>query len=361
MTREQFESDIATLDAAIPSLQDHQIIVRMLQITARIGDGHTYVHLPASFKRYPLQLYWFGNELRVTHAAADYETALGARVVKIGEMSVDAVQARILGLLSQAENEWFIKNNSPKLMVRPEVLQALGIVPTVERAPFTFEDEQGKQFTLELKPISVLPDAGGVSRLSLRPAVKEEPLYRQRPAEPFWVTYLPDSQTVYANFRSYNGLGENAKKLFELIDHQPTKKLVIDMRQNGGGDFTKVRRDLIPGIKQRAAINKPGHLFVIIGRATFSAAMSNAADFKKDTRAILVGEPTGERPNSYQENDEMKLPNSGIVVSYSTRYYKFLDEDAPAVMPDKRLDPEWPAYRAGRDPVMEWILAYPAD
>ncbi len=95
---------------------------------------------------------------------------------------------------------------------------------------------------------------------------------------------------------------------------------------------------------------------MIIGRQTFSAAMANAVDFRKETNAILVGEPIGERPNSYSENDEMTLPNSGLVVSYSTKYYKFVDEDVPAVVPDQRIDPNWPDWQAGRDPVMEWIL-----
>ena len=129
------------------------------------------------------------------------------------------------------------------------------------------------------------------------------------------------------------------------------------MRQNGGGDFFEGRKHLIAPLKQRPALNQKGHLFVIIGRQTFSAAMANAVDFRKDTNAILVGEPIGERPNSYSENDEMTLPNSRLVVSYSTKYYKFLDEDAPAVMPDQRIDPNWPEFLAGRDPVMEWILA----
>ena len=96
-----------------------------------------------------------------------------------------------------------------------------------------------------------------------------------------------------------------------------------------------------------------------VPRQTFSAAMVNAIDFRKETNAILVGEPIGERPNSYSENDEMTLPNSRIVVSYSTRYYKFLDEDVPAVLPDKHIEPSWPDFLAGRDEVMDWILAQP--
>lgn len=116
----------------------------------------------------------------------------------------------------------------------------------------------------------------------------------------------------------------------------------------------------IEPIKRRPAINQKGRLFVVVGRATFSAAMVNAIDFRKETNAILVGEPIGERPNSYSENDEMTLPHSRLVVSYSTRYYKFLEEDVPAVLPDERIDATWADFRAGRDAVMDWILSQPA-
>ena len=359
-TREEFERAVAELDAAIPALEDHQIIIRLLQITSRVGDAHTYVHLPATFKRYPLVFYRFGAELRVVRAAADYKDALGARVVKIGGVGIGDVQARLLGVISQDENEWLVLNNGPAYMAVPEVLHTLGVVADTGRAPFTFEDDTGKQFALSVAP--VVPDANLASLLL--GAAKSEPLYRQRPAEQFWFTYLPDSQTVYANFRGYPKCGvlgscQEFDDLMKMVDERKPARLVIDMRQNGGGDFTKVRRGLIPAIRKRAEINQPGRLFVVTGRRTLSAAMTNSIDFKKETNATLVGEPPGERPNSYQENDEMTLPNSKIVVSYSTKYYKFLDEDAPAFMPDKRIDPSWDDYKAGRDPVMDWILSRP--
>jgi hypothetical protein len=357
-SREKFEHAVAELDAAIPSLQNHQIIVRMHQIAATVGDGHTGVHLPPYFKRYPIRLFWFGSELRVIAAAREYQNALGARVVKIGALSIDEAQSRILSFFPSAENEneWYVMSTSPAFIIVPEVLHALGVAPAIERAPFTFEDERGKQFTLEINPVE-FTIVGGSPTQRLLPAAKEQPLYRQKPGERFWFTYLPDSQTVYVSFRGYDSLGENARKLFQFIDVNPTKRLVIDIRQNGGGDFFEGRRHLIHPLKKSTALNQKGRLFVIIGRQTFSAAMVNAIDFRKETNAILVGEPIGERPNSYSENDEMTLPNSRLVVSYSTRYYKFLEEDAPAVQPDKRIDPNWADFQAGRDPVMDWILS----
>jgi hypothetical protein len=357
-TREQFERAVAELDAALPSLQDHQIIVRLQQIAATVGDGHTGVHLPSSFRIYPISLYQFGRDLRVVAAAKDHQGALGTRLVKVAGMGIDEVLARVRTCFPSAanENEWYVMGTTPAFIVRPEVLHALGVVPDLGSAPFTFEDDQGRQVTLTINPIALPAPAGGNVSLGLMPAAASQPLYRQKPGEPFWFTYLPDSQTTYVSFRKYGSLGAHAKALFAFIDGHPTKRLVIDMRQNGGGDFFEGRKHMIAPLKQRPALNQKGRLFVVIGRNTFSAAMANAVDFRNETNAILVGEPIGERPNSYSENDEMTLPHSRVVVSYSTKYYKFVEEDVPAVMPDERIDPDWPAFLAGRDPVMDWIL-----
>jgi hypothetical protein len=360
-TREQFDRDIAALDTTIPSLQDHQIIVRLQQIAASVGDGHTRVQLPASFTRYPINVYWFDRELRVIAATKQYESAIGTRVVKIGGVDINDVANRVATCIPSAanENDWYVLNMGPGIMMRPEVLHALGIVPDVSRAAFMLEDDAGKTMTLEITPVVLPPPVNGAVNLGLVSIDRDPPLYRQKLGEPFWFTHLPDSNTAYANFKRYPSLKQNAQAFFALIDRTRPARVVIDLRQNGGGDFFEGREHLIEPIKKRPAINQKGRLYVIVGRATFSAAMVNAIDFRKQTNAILVGEPIGERPNSYSENDEMTLPNSRLVVSYSTRYYQFLDQDVPAVLPDQRIDPSWADFRAGRDGVMDWILSRP--
>src|SRR3982751_2960769 len=41
--REEFAARVAALDARIPSLQRHEIIVEMTKIVAAVGDGHTNI------------------------------------------------------------------------------------------------------------------------------------------------------------------------------------------------------------------------------------------------------------------------------------------------------------------------------
>ena len=347
MTEEQFNRAINDLKKDLPGLADYQVIIRLLQITANIGDGHTYVHLPADMKRYPVTLYWFGKDLYTIRATENYKQALGKKLVKINGLPLTDAMQKISTILSREQNESFIMFNSAIDLTVPQILHALGIVADVEKAKFTFADENGIETELEL-PAIVQTEQKWIG------AAKEEPLSRQRTAENFWFTYVDDIDAVYVNFKSYDDLAQNSRKLFDFIDEKKPANMIIDLRQNSGGDFHKGRR-LLSRIKENPTINQKDHLFVIPGRRTFSAAMVNTIDFKKETNATIIGEPPGGRPNEYSENDEMKLPNSGIVVSYSTKYYKFLDDDMPAFEPDIRVDPNWKDYLSGVDPVMEKI------
>jgi hypothetical protein len=128
------------------------------------------------------------------------------------------------------------------------------------------------------------------------------------------------------------------------------------MRQNGGGDYTVGLRYLVRPIRELSSINKKGHLFVLIGLRTFSAAMSNAAHFRAQTAALLVGQPIGEKPNSYQESRRTKLPNSHLTLCYSVRFYRFVEGGENLIRPDQEIAPSWTEFKGGRDPVLEWVL-----
>ena len=69
----------------------------------------------------------------------------------------------------------------------------------------------------------------------------------------------------------------------------------------------------------------------------------------------------GGRPNAYGEDRSFTLPNSRLVVSVSTRYYRLVQENTPSLLPDQEIDLSWPDFLVGRDPVLEWVLAQPED
>ena len=355
VSKEQFERAVADLDTAIPSLQEHEILVGLRRIVAMVGDAHTALAPPRTFSPYPLTLHWFGNDLRVLRTTTEYKRALGTRVVGIGDLSLAEAAARINTIIPR-ESDQFLRYSNVSYMPLAEVLHALKIVPSVQQAQWTFEDAEGRRFSLDFKPVSTGAKVEWLSTL------KEVPLYRQQWDQLMWVRLLPEAQTVYLNLRVYPD-AETFKRvsaeMFKLLDTPQAKRLIIDVRQSFGGDFLRFRSHILKELRNRTAFRKPNSLFVIIGRSTVSAAMVSAIDLRKEMGAMLVGEPSGSKPNSYSENDEFTLPNSRIGVSYSTRYYKLQDTDTPSLMPDKLIDPVWALYTAGRDAAIEWILAQP--
>jgi len=351
ITRQDYNKSVAALVAAIPHLKYFEIIVGMERITAMVGDAHTYVHLPDVFHRFPLSLYWFGSDLRVLRTTRPYKRVLGARLVAINGTPILSVRDKIREIFSQDETELLFLASSPELMMNAEVLDSLRIVPNLKRAVFSFMDDNDKRFDMTINPGGMHPDLT-VCNVTV-------PTGFQSGHDPFAIRSIEDGKVIYATFKAYDNLEENAKKLFDLIDANPPDKLIIDMRQNSGGDFLIGRKYLIDEVKKRRVVNQKGRLFILVGRSTFSAAMSNAADFRNNCEAILVGEPIGERPNSFQERRLLILPNSNTVISYSTEYYSFAEKNVSAIVPDKQIDPSWESFKRGRDPAMEWILAYP--
>ena len=358
VSRERFAAEVAQLDSAIPSLNDDQRIVGLMRVVALIGDGHTHLDLPAAWLRYPLELAWFGNELRVVVADVRYQAEVGARVLGIGGVPVDSAMRLVSSLVPRGENEGRTRLTATMLLTSPAVLHGLGLSPSRDEAAFDLVTVAGERRAVTFRP------AAARDMSDLRLAAEHPPLSLQRLGEPWFTEFLPGSHTVYLAFRRYPpeaDFRERTAALGRLLDETGARRIIIDLRLNGGGDFELGRQLLLPLLQSRPAINRSGGVYVITGPGTFSAAMVNAIDLRHNAKAILVGEATGARPNSYSEHGDFRLPNAGLGVSYSVRHYRFgMDADS-AVVPDKYVQPTWEQFRSGHDPVVEWILAQPIE
>ena len=140
------------------------------------------------------------------------------------------------------------------------------------------------------------------------------------------------------------------------MQHEDPDNLVIDLRLNGGGDFNQGLKYVVNPIRRLPRINRSGHLVILIGPRTVSAAMVNAVHFRKQTKAIIVGQSIGEKPNSWQEARDMILPNSRWAARHSIRFYRFVGGKENLIRPDQEIRETWGDFQAGRDPVMDWVL-----
>ena len=356
ISREGFETEVAQLSGKLDHLNSDEIYVGMDRIANSIGDGHTYLRIPTDDAKFPIDFQRFGDEYRVVATAPGNEKALGARVIRIQDTPIADAHELLLALTPADETQVLRDSRVRGYLTLGIVLHGMEIIPDRSVTHYTLADDNGRDFVIDVHAVP----PGGSSKLNWISVVKEPPLFRQKPDDDVWYTYLPDSRTVYCSFRGYKDLGKQSKGLFDLIKQQNPDKLVIDMRLNGGGDYNVGLKHLVHPTRDLPDINRKGHLFVLVGPSTFSAAMSNSAHFRYQTNAILVGQQIGEKPNSYQEAREMKLPNSHWTVRYSVKFYKFVETGENIIRPDQEIIPTWDDYRYGRDPVLEWVLNYGA-
>ncbi|HSN58485.1 MAG TPA: S41 family peptidase [Clostridiaceae bacterium] len=144
--------------------------------------------------------------------------------------------------------------------------------------------------------------------------------------------------------------------IINLIEGTAVECLIIDLRNNLGGN-SMLLEPFIGSLEKCGKINKEGALYVIIGRDTFSSALLNAYAIKNKTKAVLVGEPSGGKPNCYGEVESFKLDNSKVKICYSSKYYKLVKNDrVMSLFPDVERLVTFKDYIEMRDPCLDYIL-----
>jgi tetratricopeptide (TPR) repeat protein len=367
MTREQFEQAVKRLDERIPSLTEQQIFVEMMRIVARVEDNHTLITKDRKggfvIRMYPLALYLYRDGLFVQAAAPEYARAVGARVSKIGNASIEQAM-RVARECVSRDNEMTIKDSLPSILIIPEMLFGLGLIEDMENARFVVEKD-GEQITLDLKPVPLGSREKWVDARGN--ALAPTPLWLKNPRNNYWFEYLADSKTVYVQYNAVGNKRDESvadffKRVFALVDANPVDRFVLDIRRNSGG-INPLNLPILHGLIRRNKINQPGKLFAIIGRSTNSAAVFLTGDLEEHTHAIFVGEPTGGKPNHYGGGrgwHRFLLPHSRLTIYYSNAFNQrgAQDVDGPWFAPMIAAELTSEDYRSNRDPAMEAILNY---
>jgi tetratricopeptide (TPR) repeat protein/ketosteroid isomerase-like protein len=370
ITREKFQQAIADLKTKISSLKDEELAVGIQGILALVGDGHTTVdwesrHSPnkPARPRYPVEFYLYKEGLYVRGAAPELTDIVGSKVLRIGNSSVeDAIRA--VEQLCSRDNSMGMKLQAPMYLTNPAVLSYLKLADDMSHVALVVKKTDGAEASVDLKPAAI--DREEVKNFVRANAKTKtpEPISFRKNDDKFWYEYLPENKMVYCQYNQVaNKDAESLEsfwgKMFEFINEKPVDTLVVDMRNNGGGN-NFLNRPLIHGLIRCDRVNQPGHLFVLIGRTTFSAAMNCAVDIERNTNAMFVGEPTGSSPNFVGETNILVLPCSGVRLSCSSLYWQSstATDRRTWIAPALKAEPSIVAFAANRDPGLEAINAY---
>ena len=372
MRREQLDSALASIGNRLPSLTRAQVVVELQRLAAIIGDGHSSVapwrDTVIAFHTLPIALYRFSGGYYIRATTRDQSSLLGARVTRIGAVSVDSAESLIASLISR-DNAMAVWMYAPFLLAMPEVLQAVGLTRDPASAEISLE-VNGTARSITLTAAGLFPNLSGDADKSwnARPGwidLRERsaaPLWLSRTGDTYWFTYVPEYDVLYCQLNEIQERNESLQEFFAralaAADSLGVPRFVLDLRLNGGGNGYYNRTIVRAFVRSR--FDERGRLFVITGRRTFSAAQMLISDLERWTNPIFVGEPSASRGNHFGDSRRLVLPNSRVTLRVSSLWWQYWDtrDSRPWIAPEVAAPLTVEAYRDGRDPALEAIARF---
>lgn len=381
---------IANLENSKRLLTPEQFLLACLTVSAYAQNGHDSVDtLPGSWfprQRLPMRLLWLHDGIVVARVAATHADLAGALVERIeGVTPTKLMQSlRTIGGGLDHFNVW----NLSWVIESAGMLHAMGLAAAPDKLKVTFMHSDGTRIVREIAyvPSDQVPSGELPGRLwSQAPLPVEvaqgwsvpahpEPLALQDSEKMYRSVELRDIDSLYVQIRiniDFGGqeIGPFARQLEQQLKQAAPRNLILDLRQNTGGDNEKTRE-----LMRAIARSIKGHIYILVGGQTYSAGIANAAALKHDggARVLIVGTPVGDRLQWWSEGHQrIELPHSRYAFRLNSGYWDLVQGCAgkPQCYGDKykvqvtSLSPQIAApirvadWLAGRDPGLEAVLS----
>ncbi len=354
-----FDAAVDELAGRADRIDPDELLVGLMRLAALPGvrDGHTGIFpLDPGNRRelhaYPVRLYTFADGTYVVGQVAGADL-LRARLVAVGGRPLAEVLAAVRPLVPH-DNDSTLGLRVTTFLDTPEVLHGLGLAPDTGPVTFTFERD-GVRFDRSLEPVTTEAYEEGIGDL-VHPLIPEAitgvvPAYVRRGNLGIWSGPLASGRAFYVGYNSARSrVGPTAVRVQRAAKKKRLRALIVDLRNNPGGDNTTYRV-LLDTLTQ---VSRSKRIVVLLSRTTFSAAENFAADLERTARPVFVGEPSGGSPNLYGDASATVLPASGLTLHVAQIYWELSTPDDPRVT----IDPQIPVpltsadFFAGRDPVL---------
>ena len=364
--------------------------LQVARVVALADNGHSTIWTgPRSnrMNRLPVRLILLADGVFVVRAQGPGAAALGMRVDAIDGSAIAEILQKLSIYAGGPLNHRNHENVS--LLESPQLLHAAGIARSEHQVTLTISNQDhARDIVLSaLPPDPTEPVVNRLRYLSTQRLSNESsdraalpnrpvPLWLQDPDRAFRLVPLPGLAAMYIQLKTNTDAedGERIRPFLSLarqsIAQSRSQNVILDMRFNGGGDYTKTAAFMsdLPGM-----IPAAGRVFVITHASTFSAAITSIGFVRQSApgRVTIVGEPNGDRLVFYGEPRPLILPNSGIGMSYATGLHDYLHGcrwfgpcywvnwffpiSVAGLEPDLSAPLSFELTAAGRDPAMEAI------
>ena len=359
VTQEEFIKEWNAIYDSIETLDDFDVILRLMRLTRLVNDGHTAVSLRnMPIHRFPFEVKFIDRGWHVVKADKTHKDLLKLRLSAIDDVPIENIASKVAEVAQFVENEYSQIERTGSYMNISELLFSLDITQSEQKAAFTFLDPNNKEVKLTLEPLDEAVYNKTTDFVHVSSGVPEITKPDNAKFPYLWYAPIKGTKAVYINFESYPTFEDMqifGEELVGYISANHIKQVVIDMRHNGGGDLY-VGVVLAYALNLADSIDWKNGVFVLTSNQTFSAATSNSALFQQLLNAKIVGQPTGSNPNGYQDMDSFMLPNSKLTITYSKRLFRLSNQENTALQPDTVINETLKDLFEGTDTVLKQLI-----
>lgn len=377
--KKKFILEIEGIKIRRDQLSDNEIALKITHAVALANDAHSNVKL----KYMPIVGVipsWFKEGLFITKTSTLKRHHLGKRIVKINDLQINEVKNKFYSYIPGIDANK--KSALPYLIIRPDFWNGLYRKYSSKYVTVEMINESGniETDTIFIEPIRStlinlywknVPDSIFVKHPK---PFKTLPLYLSSPYKAAFYKEL-NNNLIYIQLNSSKNkgidLGEFSKDLKYRLERNNFENIILDIRLNSGGNYNltrKIEKCVLKSIKRNG-----GHLYLITGNRTASAAINLAAALKAKLKGkiTILGEPIGDSLTFWAEPKIFTLPNSGLKISASTYHHNmktgkftpfktylknlFRNFNSNGLDVDTLVEVSINDYIAHRDPVLEAI------
>lgn len=337
--RQKGESLLADLERSYQGMSNARIELALAEISALTDNGHSFL-MPGGwtirYPQLPIRFWIFVDGVFVIAADEAHANLVGRRLVSIHGHSTEEIRegwARYQGGLGGWRDQYL-----PYFLQTPAMLKAAGFTPSESSITLSLSDPEGnigkhqldaagdpptlEGMELYIAPSGLLAEAGTFNPDML-------PLYLQQPDQVYRLVEFPDVDAVFIQFKAntdFSGeedIGPFLQTVTGRLAEAAPAYVIVDQRFNFGGDLTTTR-ELMKAIP--SYLVPGGKVYIITSGRTFSAGISSVAYLKQAAgdRAVIVGEPVGDKLEFWSEGDLHELPNSGVAFLMATERHNYM-------------------------------------
>lgn len=387
--RRQARRLAARLRDEAAALSHEQFVLRVAEIAALADNAHSAVDENAFRKntpRLPVRGLTFSDGLHILWATPAHADLLGARIDTIDGRGIEDIYRAIRRFHGGTEARR--RAVLTPMLESPALLHAAGMADgrdaltlsgvLADGRPFERRiqaEQRGRSAWVSSTPRTLYPLRSGEPMVSFLRRDEDLPAYLRNPTRLFTTEALPGGGLyiglAFNNDADEGPIGPFLADVLARIRSERPSFVVLDMRMNGGGDYTKTY-DFATRLPE-AAGSAP--VYALTSVWTFSAAITTVAALKQagGSRVTIVGTPVGDRLDFWAEGGTFDLPNEFIRVHYAAGRHRYdgscddmdqcfwLNRRYPVRVPHLRPDIFAPLsfadYRARRDPAIDAVLA----